>query len=94
MPRPLTTRPLPLRKFREEKGMTLPEAAEKLSLVMGRTIKPEYVSLLEHRGTPLFDWVEAFAEIYDKPITEVGAAARRKNKYQKVSKLLDRFISL
>ena len=76
MPRPTTTKYLPLRHLRQEAGLSLPEAAQKLTEKMGREIKPSYVNLLEHRGTPLYVFIEAFAAIYSKPIPDVAAAAR------------------
>lgn len=72
-----TTVNLPLRNLRELAGVTLEDMAEILSKKVGRKVKPEYVRLIEARGTDKYIYISAYSEVSQKHISLVAEAAKK-----------------
>ena len=53
-----------LQCLRIARNMSLTEAASRLSEHLHIEVRPAYVTVLEHRGTRSYKWIEAFAVVY------------------------------
>ena len=67
---------LPLRNIREAAGISLEDMAAILTKQLGRTVKPDYVYLVERRGTGRYDYINAYALATGRAINEVADAAK------------------
>ena len=75
---------LPLRNLREQSGVSLADMAEILTARLGRTVKPEYVRLIESRGTDKYVYISAYSDVSQKHISLVADAAKKpENKLSK-----------
>jgi hypothetical protein len=71
------TKKLPLRNIREEADLTYDQVADLMSQHIGKPVSPEYVRLLEHRGTRQVKLVQAFARVYGKSVNSMAELAVR-----------------
>ena len=67
---------LPLKNLREAAGLSRADAANLLTERLNQAITPDYLRTVEYRGTRVYDWIEAMASIYDRPVTTVAEAAK------------------
>ena len=68
-------KPPTLKQMRERSGKSLTEVAEQMTQLLERPVSKEYISVLEFRGTGMYDYIQAFSEIYRVPGPLVARAA-------------------
>jgi transcriptional regulator with XRE-family HTH domain len=70
----------PLQALRKSRNLSVEEIASRVSQYLQRTVSPEYIRVIENRGTRVYDYIEAFAKAIDMPIEIVGKAALPRQK--------------
>ena len=65
-----------LKQMRERSGKSLKDVAEQMSQLLEKPIPQQYISVIEFRGTGMYDYIQAFSEIYRVPMAVVAKAAK------------------